>query len=105
MTIARPTLEGTVAVREGRRLSFAEYGQPRGAAIIWMHGTPGSRRQIPLEARRYADRHGVRSSIVDRMGRHGGTADVRSAPGEGTEVRLHMPRATHTRTGTDQEKR
>jgi signal transduction histidine kinase/phage shock protein PspC (stress-responsive transcriptional regulator) len=34
------------------------------------------------------DRLGVRNSIVDRMRRHGGTAAVRSAPGEGTEVRL-----------------
>ena len=42
-----------------------------------------------------ADRHGVRNSIVDRMARHGGSADVRSAPGEGTEVRLHMPRTGH----------
>ena len=38
-----------------------------------------------------ADRQGLRSSIVDRMQRHGGRAEVRSAPGEGTEVRLHMP--------------
>lgn len=38
------------------------------------------------------DRYGVRRSIIDRMGRHGGTAEVRSAPGDGTEVRLHMPR-------------
>jgi signal transduction histidine kinase len=38
------------------------------------------------------DRHGVRHSIIDRMERHGGTAEVRSAPGEGTEVRLHLPR-------------
>ncbi|GGD23708.1 ATP-binding protein [Nocardioides daphniae] len=37
------------------------------------------------------DRHGVRHSIIDRMTRHGGTAQVRSAPGEGTEVRLSMP--------------
>jgi hypothetical protein len=29
------------------------------------------------------------------MARHGGSADVRSAPGEGTEVRLHMPRTGH----------
>ena len=35
---------------------------------------------------------GVRGSIVDRMDRHGGTAEVRSAPGEGTEVRLRLPR-------------
>jgi signal transduction histidine kinase/phage shock protein PspC (stress-responsive transcriptional regulator) len=39
-----------------------------------------------------ADRHGVRSSIVDRMERHGGSGEVRSTPGEGTEVRLHLPR-------------
>lgn len=38
-----------------------------------------------------ADRHGVRNSILDRMHRHGGSAEVRSAPGDGTEVRLHMP--------------
>lgn len=39
------------------------------------------------------DRMGVRGSILDRMERHGGTATVRSAPGEGTEVRLHLDRA------------
>lgn len=37
------------------------------------------------------DRMGVRGSIVDRLERHGGTASVRSAPGEGTEVALHLP--------------
>jgi signal transduction histidine kinase/phage shock protein PspC (stress-responsive transcriptional regulator) len=38
------------------------------------------------------DRHGLRHSIIDRMERHGGTATLVSAPGEGTEVRLHLPR-------------
>ncbi|MET0952285.1 MAG: PspC domain-containing protein [Aeromicrobium sp.] len=37
------------------------------------------------------DRMGVRGSIVDRVERHGGTASVRSAPGEGTEVALSIP--------------
>lgn len=37
------------------------------------------------------DRHGVSGSIIDRMTRHGGSAVVRSAPGEGTEVRLSLP--------------
>ena len=37
------------------------------------------------------DRYGVRHSIHDRMARHGGTSEIRSTPGEGTEVRLHLP--------------
>lgn len=37
------------------------------------------------------DRQGVRGSIIDRMARHGGRAEVRSIPGDGTEVRLHLP--------------
>jgi pimeloyl-ACP methyl ester carboxylesterase len=66
--IERPRLEGSVAVRGGRRLSFAEFGAPRGAAIIWMHGTPGGRRQIPVEARKFADDHDVRIIGIDRPG-------------------------------------
>ncbi len=66
--VARPKLEGTVAVRGNRRLGFAEFGQPRGSAIIWMHGTPGARRQIPLEARAFAEREGLRIIGVDRPG-------------------------------------
>lgn len=66
--VERPALEGTVAVGDGRRLSFAEYGSPRGEALVWMHGTPGARRQIPLEARRHADEHGLRIVGVDRPG-------------------------------------
>jgi len=38
-----------------------------------------------------ADRHGVRDSIRARMERHGGTAMIKTSPGEGTEVRLRMP--------------
>jgi signal transduction histidine kinase/phage shock protein PspC (stress-responsive transcriptional regulator) len=38
------------------------------------------------------DRMGVKGSIVDRMARHGGTATIRSAPGDGTEVRLEIKR-------------
>jgi len=38
------------------------------------------------------DRHGLVDSVQGRMGRHGGSASLRSAPGEGTEVHLEMPR-------------
>ena len=43
-----------------------------------------------------ADRRGVRESIVGRMARHGGRASVVSAPGEGTEVELVLPRTPST---------
>lgn len=38
-------------------------------------------------------RFGVRESILGRVHRRGGTAEVTSRPGWGTEVRLRMPRA------------
>ena len=37
------------------------------------------------------DRMGVRGSIIGRLERHGGTASIRSKPGEGTEVALSVP--------------
>ncbi|MCI0345991.1 MAG: ATP-binding protein, partial [Chloroflexi bacterium] len=38
------------------------------------------------------DRRGIADSIVARMARHGGSAEVRSRPGGGTEIRLSLPR-------------
>jgi signal transduction histidine kinase/phage shock protein PspC (stress-responsive transcriptional regulator) len=38
------------------------------------------------------DRRGVRESIVGRMQRHGGRAEIRSQPGAGTEVELVLER-------------
>ncbi|RXW32066.1 ATP-binding protein [Propioniciclava flava] len=38
------------------------------------------------------DRHGLRGSIVERMGRHHGTARITSDPDRGTEVSLEMKR-------------
>jgi signal transduction histidine kinase/phage shock protein PspC (stress-responsive transcriptional regulator) len=38
------------------------------------------------------DRMGLRESIIGRMERNGGKAEIRTAPGEGTEVRLEMRR-------------
>jgi signal transduction histidine kinase len=38
------------------------------------------------------DRRGLRDSVSGRLTRLGGTAEIRSAPGEGTEVELVLPR-------------
>ncbi len=38
------------------------------------------------------DRRGIRDSIVRRMERHGGSAEIRSQPGRGTEIVLRVPR-------------
>jgi signal transduction histidine kinase len=40
------------------------------------------------------DRRGIAESIVGRMARHGGHAEVRSTPGDGTEVELTLTRAS-----------
>ena len=37
------------------------------------------------------DRLGIRESIVGRIKRRGGTVEIVSRPGWGTEVRMHMP--------------
>ncbi len=55
-------------MRGGRQLSFAEYGPADGRPIVWMHGTPGARRQIPIEARAFAAELGVRIIGIDRPG-------------------------------------
>lgn len=48
-------------------------------------------------------RHGVRGSIVGRMQRHGGRAEIRSAPGDGTEVRLTLPATRETASSPAKE--
>jgi signal transduction histidine kinase len=40
-----------------------------------------------------ADRRGIADSIVRRMERHGGSAEVRSEVGQGTEIVLRLPKA------------
>ena len=68
MPIARPKLEGNVAVGDDRQIGFAEFGDPRGRAVFWLHGTPGARRQIPVEARIYAAENHIRLIGLDRPG-------------------------------------
>ena len=66
--LTNPRVEGIVALEDGRRIGYAEFGVPRGRAFVWLHGTPGARRQIPEEARVFAQGHDIRLVSLDRPG-------------------------------------
>ena len=65
---------------------YAEVGEQRTEVFVRDRGPGFDPDAVP------EDRRGLRESIVGRMDRHGGTAEIRSTPGEGTEVRLRLPR-------------
>jgi pimeloyl-ACP methyl ester carboxylesterase len=63
-----PPVEGAVTLADGRRLGYAEYGDARGALVLWCHGTPGARRQIPPTAHDAARALGLRIVCPERPG-------------------------------------
>jgi len=65
---------------------YAEVG-PGEAAIYVKDRGPGFHLEDVA-----VDRRGIAESILGRMERHGGRAEISSTPGEGTEIRLTMPR-------------
>jgi pimeloyl-ACP methyl ester carboxylesterase len=66
--LTAPRLEGTVQLVDGRRVGYAEYGPPHGRPVLWFHGSPGARRQVPPAARRAAYEMNVRIVSVERPG-------------------------------------
>src|ERR1022692_2574237 len=76
--LIKPRLEGSVGLPDGRRMGFAEFGDARGRTVIWLHGTPGARRQIPHEARALAMAQQVRLVGIDRPGIGSSTPHVYS---------------------------
>jgi len=76
-----PTVSLYAEVEPGMLSVFV---RDRGAGFDLANGMAGAN----------GDRQGVRGSILGRMERHGGKAEIRTTPGEGTEVRLSMERVT-----------
>jgi len=66
--IRPPRLEGTIVLAGGRHLGYAEFGPASGRPLVWLHGTPGARRQVPPGAREAAYQRGVRIVSVERPG-------------------------------------
>jgi pimeloyl-ACP methyl ester carboxylesterase len=58
--------EGTIHLRDGRVLAYAEWGDSRGAPIFLFHGSPGSRLFRPSETATLST--GVRLVTSDRPG-------------------------------------
>jgi pimeloyl-ACP methyl ester carboxylesterase len=59
--------EGTIRLKDGRKLAFTESGDPRGAPVFFLHGNPGSRyMRHPDDA--LTARLGVRLITPDRPG-------------------------------------
>src|SRR4029453_5465705 len=52
---------------DGRALGYAEYGEPTGAPILYLHGMPGSRLDPALLDEDYR-RLGVRGGAPERRG-------------------------------------
>ena len=63
-----PRAEGRFHLPGGRRIGYAEYGDPTGPVVLWFHGTPGGRRQLPVIGRRAAEKLGLRVVLIERPG-------------------------------------
>jgi signal transduction histidine kinase len=70
------------AAEAGPVAVYAEMDAGRAQVFVRDRGDGFDPERVP------ADRRGLRESIIGRMERHGGTATVRSTPGDGTEVEL-----------------
>ena len=56
----------TLTLADGRRLGYAEYGDPAGTPIIFLQGTPSSRLMHPDET--ITAQRAVRLIVIDRPG-------------------------------------
>jgi pimeloyl-ACP methyl ester carboxylesterase len=61
-----PLRDDAIRLRDGRRLAYAEWGDPGGTTVFYFHGTPVSRLDCPDES--VTASSGVRLLSVDRPG-------------------------------------
>jgi signal transduction histidine kinase len=105
-----PQLEACVAAAREAMVNAAKYAA--GSAISVYAELADDRVEVFVKDRgpgfeldRVApDRMGVRGSIIGRMERHGGRAEIRTAPGEGTEVRLTAKRPAAKESASRRER-
>jgi len=67
-TLTPPRVEMVIALPGDRKIGVAEFGPAGGRPILWFHGTPGGRNQIPEPLRRSLEDLDVRLVVVERPG-------------------------------------
>jgi signal transduction histidine kinase len=85
---AREAMTNAAKFAGGEISVYAEADAGSVSVFIRDRGEGFERAAVP------ADRRGLAESIEGRLARAGGSATIKSAPGEGTEIELTMPRTT-----------
>src|SRR3712207_4749749 len=60
--------EGSLRLRDGRVMAYAEYGDPDGRVVLGCHGSPSSRLERHVEDPADYRRWGIRFVVPDRPG-------------------------------------
>ena len=85
---AREAMANAARFSGADEISVYAEAEPTGISVfVRDRGNGFERSAVPPE------RRGLAESIEGRMKRHGGSATISSAPGEGTEVELSLPRS------------
>jgi signal transduction histidine kinase len=97
-TTIDPALQSTVAAAKEALVNAARFSDERQISLYAQVDDEAAEVFVRDRGRGFDrsvvpdDRHGIRQSIEGRMRRAGGHAEVKSEPGAGTEVHLHLPR-------------
>jgi pimeloyl-ACP methyl ester carboxylesterase len=65
---AVPHRVGTTRLPDGRDMGWAEFGDPAGDVVLWFHGTPGGRCQVPADIHDEAAARRLRVIGIERPG-------------------------------------
>lgn len=61
-------IDNSISLPDGRRLAYAEFGQPDGYPVLYFHGSPSSRLEPLLIGEEVLRRYGLRLIAPDRPG-------------------------------------
>lgn len=63
-----PHAVGSSPLPDGRRMGWAAFGDPKGDPVLWFHGTPGARCQVPADLDAEAKARRLRVIGIERPG-------------------------------------